>query len=347
MVGVWWDCPKVNSRGSMRFYLSSMVTVVVRGLPQTAVTRQPPNHHVPHIRTMKRWLSLAMSLSMRVVTSYVKSPSIRRSSFHYNHHRCVSKYPSTPAKTSFLSQTMNHNNNNDHHPYSTDADPTLSGYQRPKVNWYPGHIAKAERQLSETLKSVDVVIEVRDARAPKATSHPKVGEWSAGRPRVVVLTRVDAVTTRSRESWVEAYRAMGADRTNPNEENGKHMGVVKNRNEQFQRERRKYDTNVSEDKDENGSSYGRSVEEVLFVDAKRGQGTHAISRAVYKAGRHVNERRKRRGLNDRPLRVGIIGFPNVGKVSPLVTQVEPSFHDHLSFVSSCQVVCLDQSTVRS
>jgi len=51
----------------------------------------------------------------------------------------------------------------------------------------------------------------------------------------------------------------------------------------------------------------------LFVDAKRGQGTHAISRAVHRAGRHVNERRNRRGLNDRPLRVGIIGFPNVGK----------------------------------
>ncbi|EED96554.1 predicted protein, partial [Thalassiosira pseudonana CCMP1335] len=142
----------------------------------------------------------------------------------------------------------------------------------PKVNWYPGHIAKAERQLSETLKSVDVVIEVRDSRAPKATAHPSVGKWTAGRPRVVVLTRMDTVTSRSRDSWREAYERLGADRWEDS-----------------------------------------LVEEILFVDAKRGQGTHAISRAVYKAGRHVNERRKRRGLNDRPLRVGIIGFPNVGK----------------------------------
>lgn len=111
-----------------------------------------------------------------------------------------------------------------------------------------------------------------------------------------------------------AYRELGADRSEI-----LLGGTEKNRNEQFRRERRKYDNekersddNVEEEGDGN---YGGAVEEVLFVDAKRGQGTHAISRAVYRAGRHVNERRRRRGLNDRPLRVGIIGFPNVGKVS--------------------------------
>ena len=177
------------------------------------------------------------------------------------------------------------------------------------MNWYPGHIAKAERQLSETLKSVDVVIEVRDARAPKATAHPQVGKWTAGRPRVVVLTRVDTVTTRSREEWKSAYLALGADRWDE-----KLGGEERNRNVQLKKERSKY--NDEEDNSDSNSlvgDFGDGVEEVLFVDAKRGQGTHAISRAVYRAGRHVNERRNRRGLNDRPLRVGIIGFPNVGK----------------------------------
>jgi ribosome biogenesis GTPase A len=63
--------------------------------------------------------------------------------------------------------------------YTDDNDEDLyssSGYKKPTVNWYPGHIAKAERQLAETLKAVDVVVEVRDARACKATSHEKVGE---------------------------------------------------------------------------------------------------------------------------------------------------------------------------
>lgn len=99
--------------------------------------------------------------------------------------------------------------------------------------------------------------------------------------------------------------------------------MEKNRNAQWRKERRRFD-GVDDDNDNNSGSderqpeddndvYGEGVEEVLFVDAKRGQGTHAITRAVYRAGRHVNERRNRRGLNDRPLRVGIIGFPNVGK----------------------------------
>lgn len=195
-----------------------------------------------------------------------------------------------------------------------DSTLHLSGYQRPKVNWYPGHIAKAERQLSETLKSVDVVIEVRDARAPKATAHPSVGKWSAGRPRVVVLTRADTVTSKTRESWRSAYERLGADRWE--EVLG---GEERNRNVQWRKERTKYAVDAdaggdNEDDDDDGSEDGGGgVEEVLFVDAKRGQGTHAITRAVYKAGRHVNERRNRRGLNDRPLRVGIIGFPNVGK----------------------------------
>jgi ribosome biogenesis GTPase A len=57
-----------------------------------------------------------------------------------------------------------------------------SGYKKPTVNWYPGHIAKAERQLAETLRAVNVivVVEVWDPQAPKATSHPQVGEWCAG-----------------------------------------------------------------------------------------------------------------------------------------------------------------------
>ena len=62
------------------------------------------------------------------------------------------------------------------------------------------------------------------------------------------------------------------------------------------------------------------VEDVLFVDAKRGGGIHSINRAVLKAGSHVNERRARRGLSSRPLRVGIIGYPNVGK-SALINKI--------------------------
>ena len=42
----------------------------------------------------------------------------------------------------------------------------------PKIQWYPGHIAKAEKKLSEVINRVDLIIEVRDARIPLSTGHP-------------------------------------------------------------------------------------------------------------------------------------------------------------------------------
>jgi ribosome biogenesis GTPase A len=47
----------------------------------------------------------------------------------------------------------------------------------PAIQWYPGHIAKAERALNGHLAKVDLVIEVRDARIPTATGHPRYGKW--------------------------------------------------------------------------------------------------------------------------------------------------------------------------
>jgi ribosome biogenesis GTPase A len=44
----------------------------------------------------------------------------------------------------------------------------------PAIQWYPGHIAKAERSLTDNLAKVDLVIEVRDARIPTATGHPRL-----------------------------------------------------------------------------------------------------------------------------------------------------------------------------
>ena len=51
----------------------------------------------------------------------------------------------------------------------------------PTIQWYPGHIAKAERKLHEVLSAVDVVVEVRDARIPTSTTHPSVEEWLRNR----------------------------------------------------------------------------------------------------------------------------------------------------------------------
>ncbi len=79
----------------------------------------------------------------------------------------------------------------------------------PAIQWYPGHIAKAERQLQEQLKRVDVVIEVRDARIPLATHHPKVPIWVGDTDRLLILNRMDMIPTATRQEWDVWFREQG------------------------------------------------------------------------------------------------------------------------------------------
>ncbi|GAB4285458.1 MAG: ribosome biogenesis GTPase YlqF [Oscillatoriaceae cyanobacterium] len=70
-----------------------------------------------------------------------------------------------------------------------------------EIQWYPGHIAKAERDLKDQLKLVDAVIEVRDARIPLATNHPRVPLWVGNKQRVLVINRLDSIDPVARRAW--------------------------------------------------------------------------------------------------------------------------------------------------
>ena len=85
----------------------------------------------------------------------------------------------------------------------------LNSMSSPAIQWYPGHIAKAERQLQEQLKRVDVVLEVRDARIPLATHHPQVPKWIGDKDRVLVLNRMDMIPSDIRQNWDQWFRAQG------------------------------------------------------------------------------------------------------------------------------------------
>jgi len=211
-------------------------------------------------------------------------------------------------------------------PYSSELTTSIGGYKRPIINWYPGHIAKAETLLSETLKSVDIVLEVRDSRAPKSTAHPRVAEWCGGKPRIVICTKTDLIPKRNVGLWKKWTETHGGFTWGENEAEFVNL-QVRNKAMQVWRERQKYSkTDDLQSKISQTATQKRNddiptrVEDVLFVDAKRGQGIHSIHRAIHKAGQHVNERRSRRGLSERALRVGVIGYPNVGK-SALINRI--------------------------
>ena len=71
------------------------------------------------------------------------------------------------------------------------------------IHWYPGHIAKAERQLKEKLNLVDVVIEVRDARIPLSSSYTNIKKLLGEKPRLLLLNKADLVDKDELKSWVK------------------------------------------------------------------------------------------------------------------------------------------------
>ncbi len=71
------------------------------------------------------------------------------------------------------------------------------------IHWYPGHIAKAERQLKEKLNLVDVIIEVRDARIPLSSSYSNIEKLLGDKPRLLLLNKADLVDKDELAKWCE------------------------------------------------------------------------------------------------------------------------------------------------
>ena len=77
------------------------------------------------------------------------------------------------------------------------------------IQWYPGHIAKAEKQLKEHLSKVDLVFEVRDARIPLSTSHPYLQKWLRGKKQLLVINRKDMINIEALQAWDKKFRSEG------------------------------------------------------------------------------------------------------------------------------------------
>ncbi len=77
------------------------------------------------------------------------------------------------------------------------------------IQWYPGHIAKAEKQLSSNLNKVDLVIEVRDARIPLATTHPCLQKWIKEKKHLLVINRRDMISPQALRAWDQWFKTQG------------------------------------------------------------------------------------------------------------------------------------------
>jgi len=77
------------------------------------------------------------------------------------------------------------------------------------IQWYPGHMQKALRQMREKMNLIEVVFELVDARIPISSCNPYVSDTIKGKPKVVLLNKWDKADPVKTKEWIEHYRSRG------------------------------------------------------------------------------------------------------------------------------------------
>lgn len=133
------------------------------------------------------------------------------------------------------------------------------------VQWFPGHMAKTRRKITEDLKLVDVVAEILDARIPQSSQNPVLRDIIQSKPRVVLLNKSDMADPAKTSQWVEHYAAAGI--------------------------------------------------KAIPLDCKTGKGVPALYGGIREVLKERIAAWERKGMVGHPIRVMVVGIPNVGKSS--------------------------------
>lgn len=131
------------------------------------------------------------------------------------------------------------------------------------IQWFPGHMAKAERKIKEQLGIVDAVAEIIDARIPVSSRNPDLSRIISNKPRIVILNKCDMADPKATQDWINYYNAQGIA--------------------------------------------------AVALDCRSGKGINKFSETVKKVLAGKLEYYRSKGLVGKPLRVMVVGIPNVGK----------------------------------
>ena len=77
------------------------------------------------------------------------------------------------------------------------------------LQWFPGHMAKTRRMMTDSLKLVDIAAELLDARIPMASRNPEIDKILRGKPRVVILNKSDMADPAANKLWIEYFAKKG------------------------------------------------------------------------------------------------------------------------------------------
>ena len=82
-------------------------------------------------------------------------------------------------------------------------------FAKVRLNWYPGHMAKTKREISEDLKLIDVVVELLDSRIPLSSQNPDIAELTKGKKKIIVLNKTDLADNMQNEAWKKYFNSNG------------------------------------------------------------------------------------------------------------------------------------------
>lgn len=94
------------------------------------------------------------------------------------------------------------------------------------IQWFPGHMAKARREVTEKLKLVDIIFELVDARLPLSSRNPMIDEVINQKPRLVILNKMDMADEQETRRWVQYFEERGIRAVSLNSFEGKGLAAL-------------------------------------------------------------------------------------------------------------------------
>ena len=82
-------------------------------------------------------------------------------------------------------------------------------FQKTNINWYPGHMAKTKRLISENINLIDVVYEVVDARMPKSSKIIDIDNYIGNKKRILIMNKYDLCDRVETDKWIKYYESIG------------------------------------------------------------------------------------------------------------------------------------------
>lgn len=133
------------------------------------------------------------------------------------------------------------------------------------IQWFPGHMTRTKRQIEKSLKMVDIVAEIIDARVPVSSCNPILKKLIGNKPRLILMNKSDMADSAATARWIAYYKQKGV--------------------------------------------------KAIALDCRTGKGVNGFMPAIREVLQDQIARWEAKGMTGRPIRVMVVGIPNVGKSS--------------------------------